>query len=401
MDLQFTKSEEEVRTRFRDWLEHNLPEGWGTPRFSIPKEFASEEEFLIDWQRKMFHGGWAGIAWPKQYGGIGLSPIEQAIYWEERERYEAPRELNDVGLQFIGVMLMAEGTQEQRDTYLPPMLSGGVVWAQGFSEPDAGSDLASLRTRAVRDGDHYIVNGSKIWTTNGDSADYILMLVRTDPDAPKHKGLSALIVDAHTPGVNAEPIHQIDGRHEFSTMFFDDVRVPVENLVGAENDGWRVAISTLEAERMASTYAFAARRRIAKLLIDMRAKLAADAAITPVESAESVVTWQRLAEYVVEAHAARMTYYRGVSRVQKENVFGTEWSAGKLHTSELAKQTMGFGSGLFGMDGLTGGSTRHHGQQPIPWGTEYLHSFCRTIGAGTSQIQRDIIARRILGLPRG
>ncbi|MGV9867031.1 acyl-CoA dehydrogenase family protein [Rhodococcus koreensis] len=397
MDFQFTDKEDETRLRFRSWLEDNLPEGWGTPEFSIPEPFTTEEEFLIDWQRKMFEGGWAGIAWPKKYGGVALTPIEQAIYWEERERYEAPRELNDVGLQFIGAMLMAEGTEEQRNRYLQPMLDSTEVWAQGFSEPDAGSDLASLRTRAVRDGDDYIVNGSKIWTSNGDAADFILLLVRTDPDAPKHKGISALIVDAHTPGIKAEPIQQIDGRQEFSTVFYDNVRVPVSNLIGAENDGWRVAMTTLEAERMASTYAFALRRRIAKLLIDFRGKFAGAAAA----SAQNVTAWQKLAEYVVEAHAARTTYYRGVSRLQNENVYGVEWSAGKLHTSEMAKATMGFGSGLFGMDGLVGGSDRHHGQQPIPWGTEYLHAFCRTIGAGTSQIQRDIIARRILGLPRG
>lgn len=401
MDFEFSKDEEGLRTRFRLWLEENLPENWGTPEFQIPEQFSSEEEFLIDWQRQMFAGGWAGIAWPTVFGGAGLNPIEQAIYWEERERFEAPRELNDVGLQFIGTMLMSDGTPEQREQYLPPMLTGDVVWAQGFSEPEAGSDLASLRTRAVRDGDDYVVNGSKIWTSNGDAADYILLLVRTDPDAAKHKGISCLIVDARTSGVSAEPIHQIDGRHEFSTMFFDDVRVPVANLVGAENDGWRVAINTLEAERMASTYAFAARRRIAKLVIDMRNRDENERAGRQPQSAESIVGWQTVADYVVEAHAARMTYYRGVSRVQKENVFGTEWSAGKLHTSELAKKTMGFGSGLFGLDGLTGGTQRHHGQQPIPWGSEYLHAFCRTIGAGTSQIQRDIVARRILGLPRG
>jgi alkylation response protein AidB-like acyl-CoA dehydrogenase len=397
VDFQFTEQEDDLRIRFRAFLEEHLPAGWGTPDFEIPGG-VSEEEFLIEWQRTMYAGGWAGIAWPETYGGAGLTPIEQAIYWEERERYEAPRELNDVGLQFIGIMLLQAGTDEQRERYLRPMLNGDEVWAQGFSEPEAGSDLAALRTSAVRDGDHYIVNGSKIWTSNGDAADFVMLLARTNPDMPKHKGLSMLIVDAHDPGVSAEPIDQIDGRHEFSTMFFDDVRVPITNVIGAEDDGWRVAIDTLEAERMASTYAFAMRRRIAKILVDMRASLEHGDGDDP---ARSDAAWHQLANYIAEGHAARMTYYRGVSRLQNDGVYGVEWSAGKLHTSELAKETMSFASGLFGMAGLEGGTDRHHGQQPIPWGAEYLHSFCRTIGAGTSQIQRDIIARRILGLPRG
>src|SRR5215510_2654391 len=247
MDLRYTAEEQQFRSDLREWLGDVLPALGPEPH---REDWDARRAYDTGWQRMLYDAGYAGINWPKEYGGRGATPTEHLIYIEESERARAPYiASNFVGQLHAGPTLIAEGSPEQKATHLPAILRGDHIWCQGFSEPNAGSDLASLRTRAVRDGDEYVVNGQKIWSTRAHVADYCELLVRTDPDAPKHKGITWLILDMHQPGVDARPMRTIDGESHFCEVFLDDARVPVANRVGDENDGWRVTNVTLRFER--------------------------------------------------------------------------------------------------------------------------------------------------------
>src|SRR5919197_615593 len=247
MDLRYSEAEERFRDEVRSWLEQAIPK---LPPKPEPEDWTARRDYDTEWQRTLHDAGYAGIDWPRESGGRGASPTEHLIFLEETERAGAPYVgVNFVGLLHAGPTLIAEGTPEQRARYLPPILKGEKVWCQGFSEPGAGSDLASLRTKAVRDGDHYVVTGQKIWTSFAQVADFCELLVRTDPDAPKHNGITWLILPMDSPGIDVRPLRTIAGSSEFSEVFLDGVRVPVENRVGEENDGWRVAMVTFSFER--------------------------------------------------------------------------------------------------------------------------------------------------------
>src|SRR5437660_10025538 len=247
MDLRYSESDEVFRTELRTWLERTLPELPSRPSWD---DWAGRRRFDTDWQRRLYDAGYAAINWPKAYGGRDASPSEQLVFLEETTRARAPYVgVNFVGSLHAGPTIMTEGSDEQKARYLPPILRGDEVWCQGFSEPGAGSDLAALRTSAVRDGDAYVVNGQKIWCSFAHIADYGELLVRTDPDAPKHKGITWLILPMDAPGIEVRPLRTIAGSSEFSEVFFTDVRIPVENRVGNENDGWRVAMVTFSFER--------------------------------------------------------------------------------------------------------------------------------------------------------
>src|SRR5919197_790797 len=247
MDLRYSEAEERFRDEVRSWLEQAIPK---LPPKPEAEDWTARRGYDTAWQRMLFDAGYAGIDWPTEFGGRGASPTEHLIFLEETERAGAPYVgVNFVGLLHAGPTLIAEGTPEQRARYLPSILKGEEVWCQGFSEPRAGSDLASLRTKAVRDGDHYVVTGQKIWTSFAQVADYCELLVRTDPDAPKHRGISWLIMPMDSPGIEVRPLRTILGSAEFGEMFLDEVRVPVANRVGEENDGWRVAMVTFSFER--------------------------------------------------------------------------------------------------------------------------------------------------------
>src|SRR6266480_4824169 len=247
MDLRYSESDEVFRTELRTWLERTLPELPSRPSWD---DWAGRRRFDTDWQRRLFEAGYAGINWPREYGGRDASPSEQLVFLEETTRARAPYVgVNFVGSLHAGPTIMTEGSEEQKNRYLPPILRGDEVWCQGFSEPGAGSDLAALRTTAVRDGDDYVVNGQKIWCSFAHIADYGELLVRTDPDAPKHRGISWLILPMDTPGIDVRPIDTVLGSSEFCEVFLDDVRVPVANRVGAENDGWRITQVTFAFER--------------------------------------------------------------------------------------------------------------------------------------------------------
>src|SRR5262245_49371273 len=242
MDLNLTPSEQAFRDEFRGWLAANVPE----PR---SKDDAEYVDYLRRWQRKLFEGGWAGIAWPKQYGGRGATLIEQAIFQEELALADAPHLIGTIGLSLVGPTIIALGSEDQKARYLAPILSGDEIWCQGFSEPNAGSDLASLGTKAVRDGDAFVVNGQKIWTSFAQMADWCLLLVRTDFESPKHKGITCLLVDMKTPGISVRPLRMMSGDSGFNEVFFTDVRVPVAQVLGEINNGWTTAITALMNER--------------------------------------------------------------------------------------------------------------------------------------------------------
>src|SRR5580700_6502652 len=260
MDLTYPPEAEEFRVEVRSWLEENLPPGWGSPGYSMTAD--ERASFGNDWTKKLSEGGWICASWPKEYGGRGLSLMEGVVLNEEFARLNAPMRADFFGDTLVGPTILKWGTEEQKQYFLPKILSGEISWCQGFSEPDAGSDLASVKTRADLDGDEWVINGQKVWTTQAQYADYVFLLARTDPDAPKHAGISYLLVPMKQPGVEVRPIEQIDSSAEFNEVFFTNVRCPKENVIGGVNNGWKVAMTTLGFER--GTSATTGHRRFQK-----------------------------------------------------------------------------------------------------------------------------------------
>jgi alkylation response protein AidB-like acyl-CoA dehydrogenase len=388
MDLRYSEEDERFRARLREWFATEVPAHGPPPP---PGDWPARRAYDTAWQRTLHDAGYAGLHWPQEFGGQGLPVSQQLVYLEEHARAAAPYiSVNFVGMMHAGPTLIAEGTDEQRAFHLPRILRGDSIWCQGFSEPSAGSDLASLRTRAERRGDEYVVNGQKIWSTRAHVADYCELLVRTDPDASKHRGITWLILDMHQPGVEVRPMRTIDGESHFCEVFLTDARVPVSNRVGAENDGWRVTNVTLRFERGT---AFAGH------IITLRSKLRELVALA--RSAPGC-PWDdpRLREHVGQHEANvsalwRLTQ-RGVAEAEETGLPAPTGSAVKLRFSELSQEIAELalrvlgGSALAATDPVTTEAIR-----------EYLWSLQFTIAAGTSQIQRNLIAERILGMPKG
>jgi alkylation response protein AidB-like acyl-CoA dehydrogenase len=387
MDLAYSDEDERFRTELRSWLEAEVPAHGASPP---PGDWPARRAYDTAWQRKLHDAGYAGLHWPKEFGGQGLPVTQQLVYLEEYARADAPYiSVNFVGMMHAGPTLIAEGTAEQRAHHLPRILRGEDVWCQGFSEPQAGSDLASLRTRAQRIGDEYVVNGQKIWSTRAHVADYCELLVRTDPDASKHKGITWLILDMRAPGVEVRPMRTIDGESHFCEVFLTDVRIPAAHRVGEENDGWRVTNVTLRFERGT---AFA--QHIITLRSQLRdlVRLAQRLPNSPWEDAKLREQIGRL-EANVDA-LWRMTQ-RGIAESEATGLPAPTGSAVKLRFSEVSQEiseltlrTLG-AAALVGVDATTTEAVR-----------SYLWSLQFTIAAGTSQIQRNLIAERILGMPR-
>ena len=398
MDFRDTPEEAAFRKEIRDWLEQNLSQE--TKDSSIGVGAAEERvETLIAWQAKLNEGGWAGVSWPKEYGGRGLSLVEQAIFYQEMARARAPSPINVIGLGMAGPTIIAWGTDEQKRRHLSKILSAEEIWCQGFSEPGAGSDLAALRSTAVLDGDHYVINGQKVWTSLAHLArkgGFCIFVARTDPDAPKHAGLSYFIVDMTSPGIEVRPLPQITGNPEFNEMFFTDVRVPRENMLGKPGDGWKVAMTTLMHERGTLGFALSVQARIAvDELVDLakRVKRNGKAAI------EDPIIRQRIAQLQIEAEGIRLTSYRGLTSIMKTGVPGPEGSLGKLLWSESMQNLTSLAVELMGPEGLLAGSKSD--PQVARWQNAHLRARGNTIEAGTSEILRNIIAERVLGLPKG
>ncbi len=392
MDLRYSASDEKFRRELRGWLAAAVPAHGEAPE----RDWATRRAYDTGWQRKLFDAGYAGINWPKQYGGRDASLTEQLVSYEEIARARAPYVgVNFVGLLHGGPTLMAEGTPAQKQLHIGPIIRGEQVWCQGFSEPAAGSDLAALKTRAERDGDHYVVSGHKIWTSFAQVADYCELLVRTDPNAPKHRGITWLAMPMTLPGIEIRPLPTLMGSGEFSEVFLDRVRVPVECRVGAEDDGWRVTNVTLSFERGT---AFASDMVVLQQSVRDLASLAQRVTRDDASAWSDRGLRREIGHVAAELDALWAMVKYTVSEVGKTGVPGMAGSCIKLYYSEL-KQRMG----EIGMRLLGRASLSREDVAGLPCGSllhSALQSLSLTIAAGSSQIQRNIISERILQLPR-
>ncbi len=392
VDFRDTPEEAAFRAEVREFIRKYAPK---------PEPGASDpftQQGTREWMKKLAERGWIAPAWPKEYGGAGMSVMQQFIFNQELAEARAPRPFG-IAVGFVGPTLIVHGTEEQKKKYLPGILKGEDIWCQGYSEPGAGSDLASLQTRAVRDGDDYIINGQKIWTSGGHVAKYMILLARTDPNAPKHRGISYFIVDMKSPGVTVRPLINMAGTHEFNEVFFEDVRVPKENLIGEENRGWYLAQTTLSFERSNIGAAIGARQTIEDLIQFAKDHL---------NDGQVTLAWNRairheLAERYVEAGVAQMLSLKIVSIQAKEGVApGHEASVAKLYGTELNQRIYRTAMKLLGLYGQLDGKSPGP-EVPLRGRIKYMYlrSVANTIEGGTSEIQRNIIATRGLGLPRG
>ena len=393
MDLRYTEADEKFRRELRAWLADAVA-AHGPPPPS--HDWEARRAYDTGWQRKLFDAGYAGIHWPRAYGGREASLSEQLIYYEETARARAPYVgVNFVGLLHGGPTLIAEGTEEQKARHLPRILRGEEVWCQGFSEPGAGSDLASLSTRAVRDKDVYRVTGHKIWCSFAHCADYGELLVRTDPHAPKHKGITWLILPMDAPGIEIRPLPTLVGEGDFSEVFLEDVPVPVANRVGEENDGWRVTNVTLRFERGT---AFAGDIATLRQLLGELAELARRITSQGARAAEDRLLRRRIGHFAAEIDALWAMVKLSVSRAAQTGVPGLEGSAIKLFYSELNQRVGELAFDLLGRAGLSREEIPGYPNQTAVH--RALQGLALTIAAGSSQIQRNIISERILGLPK-
>ena len=393
MELTYSESENRLAAELRAWLAGALPRLGDPPE---PDDWAARRRFDATWQRMQFDAGYAGIAWPRAYGGRQASPSEQLVYLEELHRAGAPYiGCNFVGQLHAGPTLIAEGTEAQKQRFLPAILRGEHVWCQGFSEPEAGSDLASLRTRAERDGDEYVVNGQKVWSTFAHVADYGELLVRTDPDGPKHKGITWLIVPMDSPGITVRPLRTLAGPSEFCEVFYDDVRVPVANRVGAENDGWRVAMVTLMFERGT---AFVGEILEARHLLSRLVEIARAVPRAGASAWDDIGVRRRVGELLAELDALWSLTVWNVSEASRDGIPGPGGSVLKLRLCEVFQDLAIVAMELLGRARLAHGDVAPLGSGLVI--SEYYRSRGLTIGGGTSQIQRNIVAERVLGLPK-
>jgi alkylation response protein AidB-like acyl-CoA dehydrogenase len=388
MDFRFSEEEEAFRKEVREFLGKE----WTLTDYDLdnPEHWDAAKEL----EKKLGAKGWLCMAWPKQYGGSGASHMHQLVFQEEIAYARAPI-LNRQGVYMVGPCLMLHGTEEQKQRFLPPIARSEVVWCQGFSEPNAGSDLASLQTRAVLDGDDYILNGQKTWCTRADRGDWIHLMVRTDPNAPKHRGISYLLADMRSPGISINPMIQMTGRADFLEVFFDNVRVPKANLVGPENQGWHVALTTLAFERSAIGAIVCQTRQVVQDLAQFARETKRDG--QPL--IEDPVIGGKLAELTIETEIAQLLSHRVVWMASQGLVPNYEASVAKTFTTELQQRIANFGMHLLGLYGqLADGSKWAALEGRIQY--EYLWTVGVTIYAGSNEIQRNIIATRGLDLPR-
>jgi alkylation response protein AidB-like acyl-CoA dehydrogenase len=377
MDLTFTDSE----TAFRDELR-----AWFDSHDAGPEPTHDEDAHLLwrrDWQRQLNEGGWAGVHWPVEYGGRGATLTESAIFFEELGRSRSPLPANVLGLLLAGPTIMTWGTDEQKERYLQPILSAEEIWCQGFSEPEAGSDLASLKTFARREGDEWVVNGQKVWTSSAQFAKWCMLVARTDRDVPRHKGLSYFILDMEQPGVQIRPLTQITGEAEFNELFLEDARIAHANLLGGEGNGWKVALTTLMNER--AGLGFFLQVRLRQLLDDL-----IEAAVANGKMDDPVIA-DKLSDLHVRAEILRLTAYRGLTVIEKYGQPGPEGSLVKWLWSQSNQELTQLAVDVIGPEVL---------ERSSRWSYELLRSRGNTIEGGTTDILKNIIAERVLGLPK-
>jgi alkylation response protein AidB-like acyl-CoA dehydrogenase len=396
MDFADAPEHAEFRREFRAWLDANLTDDLKVEDASDSRVAPDREtlEKRIAWQKKMHAAGWVGISWPKEYGGRGASFIQQMIFDEEYFRAHAPILPGHSAIGLLGPTLIQLGTEAQKKRHLPAILAGDERWCQGFSEPGAGGDLASLRTRAIDKGEHFVVNGQKVWTSGAHFADWCFLLVRTDPEAPKHKGITYLLVDMKTPGITVRPLVLLNRHRHFNEVFFEDVVVPKENIVGTINEGWKVAITTLMFERGGAGGRDHA-AQIARLV-----EIAKQFPNRQEPSWDQTHVRQMLAQLTIDAQALKVTRLRGLTRRLRGEPPGPEGSILKLFGSELAQRIADASSTLLGPYATIEGTT-----EAVPdaarWAHRVMGARQYSIAGGTSEIQRNIIGERVLGLPKG
>mgnify|MGYP003321279887 FL=1 len=388
MNFEFSDDEISFRKELQSWLKEELKDR--------PQDTDSDGEWAygLKMRKKLADKGWLTMAWPEEYGGQGVSHMMQVVFAEEMSYHRAPG--RDVfGTRMMAPTLMIHGTEEQKKEFLPPVSKGEVQWCQGYSEPESGSDLASLQTRAVEDGDDFIINGTKIWTSSAHRADHIMVLTRTDPDAPKHRGISFLLCDMNTPGLTVNPIINMAGDHGFNMVTFDNVRVPKKNLVGEQNRGWYVGATLLDFERSGVDYS-AGGRRVLEELTDYAKNSSQNGSLI----SDNPIMRNRLANLAIEVEVSRLISYN-IAWMQGEGLVpNKESSMGKVVGTELQQHLSETGMQMLGLHGQLEPGSKY---APLDGRIEHMHltNVSETIQAGTSEIQRNIIATRGLGLPRG
>src|SRR4051794_14965668 len=376
MDLTFSESEAQFRDELRAWFENNDPG-------EMPEGEDASYAWRRDWQRRLADDRYAAVHWPEQYGGRGATITQSAIFFEELGRARAPLPANVLGILLAGPTIMMYGTQEQKDRLLQPILSGEEIWCQGFSEPEAGSDLAALKTRAVKDGDDWVVTGQKVWTSGAQQSKWCMLVARTDPDAPKHKGLTYFLMDMDQPEVQVRPLRQITGEAEFNELFIEGARIPDDHVLGGVGNGWRVAMTTLMNERAGLAFFLQVRlRHVLDELIEeaTRRGLLDDPLVA-----------DRLGELHLKAEILRLTAYRGLTAIEKYGQPGPEGSLTKWMWSETNQELTQLAADLLGPEALTAGTR---------WSYELLRARGNSIEGGTTEILKNIVAERVLGLPR-
>ncbi len=406
MDLAYTPEAESFRVEIRDWLATNLPVGWGGDDFEMAAD--DRKTFNEQWPKKLFEGGWICATWPAEYGGKGLTTMQGVVLAEEFARVKAPLRADFFGDTLVGPTILQWGTEEQKQEFLPRILNGSVRWCQGFSEPNSGSDLASLKTSAVLDGDEWVINGQKVWTTGGHHADYCFLLTRTDPEAPKHKGISYLLVPMRQPGVEVRGITQPDGTAEFCEVFFTEARCPKDNVVGGVNNGWKVANSTLAFERGQS--ATTGYRRF-----EEEYKLIVEQARAGGSIADPMIR-QRLARFYSKVQLLRVNGLRSLSATlagTKDPSVAALGATNKMFWTEMHQEAMLLALDVYGASSMLidagpaaaswPGAVRDKRRPGYPVSammSAFFFSRSETIWGGTSQIQRNIVGERVLGLPK-
>ncbi len=377
MDLSLTGSEAAFQQEVRSWLEENhpgpAPEG----------DDAAEFEFRRQWQKKLHQAGWAGISWPQEYGGKGATLIEQSIFNEEMARQRVPAPANILGLVMGGPVVIAHGTEEQKERYLEPILSGEEIWCQGFSEPESGSDLASLKARAVRSNGGWKVSGQKVWTTYAHEAKWCMLLARSDTEAPKHKGITYFLLDMDQPGVEVRPLRQITGEAEFNEIFLEEAAIPDENVVGEVGGGWQVAITTLMFERAGlGAAAVIGLTRSLEALVELVKERGLE---------DDPVIRQKIGELKIGIEAMRLGALRALTQTMKTGIPGPEGSLSKWEWANLNQALTELATDILGPDGLVAGTD---------WSYRFLRARANSIEGGTTEVLKNIVAERVLGLPR-
>jgi alkylation response protein AidB-like acyl-CoA dehydrogenase len=403
MDLTYPPEAEDFRLVIRAWLKDNLPEGWFDEGFSMTPE--ERRAFNEAWTEKLFGGGWICASWPTEYGGKGLTLLQQVVLNEEFARAQAPLRADFFGDTLVGPTILQWGTEEQKQQFIPGILKGEIAWCQGFSEPNSGSDLASLSTKAELDGDEWVISGQKVWTTQAQYADYIFLLARTDPDASPHAGISYLLVPMKQPGVEVRPIQQVDGSAEFNEVFFENVRCPKENVVGGVNNGWKVAMTTLGFERGSSaTTGFRRFLREWDTLVATAQENGKDA--DPLIRQELVKSWSDIKIMQINGYRSLTDALNGTHETAKLG------ACNKMFWSETHKRTMNLAIDILGMEGqiLSGsgdaegmlpGGVRGRDDYPVSsTQASFFFSRSETIWGGSAEIQRNIVGERVLGLPK-